>query len=99
MSVYRVGTNKESNQGTLYKTNNFWTNKYSKTRILNRHTFKFHLHWQTVEGIPCLFIELAQTKKQRNAHFTEQTIFGQTYQSRREFQTGTQLSFIYIGKQ
>ena len=58
-----------------------------------------HLHWQTVEGISCLFIELAQTKKQVKAHFTGQTFFGETNRARREFQTGTQLSFIYIGKQ
>jgi hypothetical protein len=71
----------------------------SNKRISNRHTLKFYLHRKTVEGIPCLFIQLAQTKKQVKAHFTRQTIFGQTIQARREFQTGTHLSFIYIGKQ
>jgi hypothetical protein len=75
LSVYTVGTNKETSQGTLYKTNNFWTNESSKMRISNRQTIKSYLHWQTVEGIPCLFIQLAQTKKQAKAHFTGQTIF------------------------
>jgi|AACY02.17.fsa_nt_gi hypothetical protein len=68
-------------------------------RISNRQTLKFYLHQQTVEGIPCLFIELAQTKKQVKAHFTGQTIFGQKNRAKQEFQTGTHLSFIYINKQ
>jgi hypothetical protein len=72
LSVYTVGTNKETSQGTLYKTNNFLTNNSSKTRISNRNTLKFYLHQKTVEGIPCLFIHLAQTKKQAKAHFTRQ---------------------------